>query len=108
VENITPDVARTFHLPTDSGALVASVFPGSPAEKAGIQGGNENVNLQGQPFVLGGDIITAINGKAIASSQDLINTIAGYKPGDKVTLKIIRGTTTQQLTATLGTKPVGL
>jgi len=108
VENITPDVARTFHLPTDSGALVASVFPGSPAEKAGIRGGNENVNLQGQPFVLGGDIITAINGKAIASSQDLINTIAGYKPGDKVTLKIIRGTTTQQLTATLGTKPVGL
>ena len=108
VENITPDVARTFKLPTDKGALVASVFPGSPAEKAGLQGGNENVNLQGQPFVLGGDIITAINGTSIASSQGLISTIGAYKPGDVVTLKIIRGSSTQELKVTLGTKPVGL
>jgi S1-C subfamily serine protease len=62
-------------LGVDKGALVVSVTPGSPAEKAGVK---EN------------DIITELNGKEVRSSGDLIKQLLGYKSGDSVQITIVR------------------
>lgn len=105
--SVTPQVAQAFNLPVKAGAEVASVMPGSPAEKAGLQGAASTATIAGQPFPVGGDIITAIDGQKIADMQQLQKIIAGHKPGDQVTLTIVRNDKTQQIQVTLGSKPVG-
>jgi putative serine protease PepD len=75
---------------SSGGAQVQSVQPGSPAESAGIQPG---------------DIVTAINGKAISSTEGFIATVDNFPPGDKITLTINRGGQTHTITITLGTRP---
>src|ERR1700730_3787792 len=74
-----------LNLPVKSGALVQSVQRGTPAEKAGIPGGTENGQI-----AVGGDIIVSIDGKAIASSEDLANDIGAKKPGETVSIGLER------------------
>ena len=57
LQTLTSDVASTFGMKTQGGALVESVSPGSPAAKAGIKGGDRQVTVQGQQFTVGGDVI---------------------------------------------------
>ncbi len=73
---------------SQSGA--APIQPGSPAAKAGLQGG---------------DIITAVNGTHIASVNQFVATIANYAPGDTVTLTVNRGGQTKTVKLTLGAQP---
>jgi len=84
-----------------------TVSPGSPAAQAGIAGGHQHIMLQGQPFLTGGDVIEAIDGKAIMSSQDLAAVVARHKPGDTITLTVVRGGQPQQVKATLAVRPTG-
>jgi len=108
LKTVTPDLAKTFNLTTQSGALVGNVYPGSPAAKAGIKGGNQTVRVGGQKYTVGGDIITAANGQPIASADEFIALLAQKKPGDKVTLTIERGGKTQDVTVTLAERPAHL
>jgi putative serine protease PepD len=75
---------------TAGGAEISSVQAGSPASDAGVR-----------PH----DVVTAINGKQIASTQQFIETVDGYSPGQTITLTIKRGGSTQTLKLTLGTRP---
>jgi S1-C subfamily serine protease len=79
-----------LNLPVKSGALVQSVQKGKPAEKAGIRGGNISGAVEGGQVAVGGDIITSINGKAVTSSEDLAGDIGSKKPGDTVTIGLLR------------------
>jgi S1-C subfamily serine protease len=79
-----------LNLPVKTGALVESVQRGTPAQKAGIRGGNVNGSVEGSQVAVGGDIITAVDGKAITSSDDLANVIAEKKPGQTVTVSLRR------------------
>ncbi|MEM1324962.1 MAG: trypsin-like peptidase domain-containing protein [Bacteroidota bacterium] len=81
------------------GVLVLQVAEGSGAEQAGLQ---PTARDQYGRIVLG-DIITAIDGKKIASYSDLILTLEEYRPGDRVELDIIRNEKTEQVDVTLGT-----
>lgn len=108
LKTVTPDLAKTFNLTTQSGALVENVYPGSPAAKAGIKGGDQTVTVGGQQYTVGGDIITAANGQPIASADEFIALLAQKKPGDKVTLTIERGGKTQDVTVTLAERPANL
>ena len=105
--SITPQVAQALDLSVTEGAEIASVMSGSPAEKAGLQGASSTATLSGQPFPVGGDIVTAIDGKKVADMQQLQKLIAGHKPGDQVTLTIVRDGKTQDVQVTLGSKPIG-
>jgi putative serine protease PepD len=69
---------------------VASVKSGTPAAQAGIKAGDE---------------ITAIDGKAVSSSDALITDLQGHSPGDKVALTIRHGGTSSTVNVTLGTQP---
>ncbi len=79
-----------LNLPVKSGALVQSVQKGTPAEKAGIRGGTVTGNTEGGQVAVGGDIIVAIDGKAVTSSEDLANDISAKKPGDTITVGLLR------------------
>jgi S1-C subfamily serine protease len=72
------------------GAQVTKVQPNSPALSAGLQQG---------------DVVTAINGKAISSTSQFIQTVDSYPPGTKLTLTVKRGGSTTQIPLTLGNRP---
>jgi putative serine protease PepD len=91
--SITIDASLSaLNLPVKSGALVQSVQKGTPAERAGVRGGNVNGNVENAQVAVGGDIVTAIDGKPVNSSDDLANDIQSRKPGDTVTLGLKRAT----------------
>ncbi len=96
-----------LNLPVTSGALVQTVQSGTPAAKAGVRGGDVQSTIDGSPIELGGDIITKVDGSTVASSEDLAAIIGSHKPGDTVTLTVLRGKppTTRNIRVTLGTRP---
>lgn len=102
---VTEDVAKTYNLPVKSGVIVGSVTSGSGAAKAGLEGGETEVVVAGETYVLGGDIIVAFDGKQISSIQGLRDAISGKKPGEKVTLVIYRDASKTSVTVTLGRQP---
>ena len=105
--SITPQVAQAFNLPVQSGAEVAVVVPGSPAEKAGLLGATSTATVSGQPYPIGGDIITAIDGQKVTGMQQLQSIVAGHQPGDQVTLAFLRNGKTLQVPVTLANTPAG-
>ncbi|MEA2297119.1 MAG: hypothetical protein QOF77_55 [Solirubrobacteraceae bacterium] len=92
-------------LPVKSGALVETVNSGSPAEKAGIRAGNISAQVNGGPIQLGGDVIVAVDGKKVNSSDDLGSLIGNHKPGDAVSLEIVRGGKHLTVSVTLASRP---
>ncbi len=88
------------------GALITGVVAGGPAAKAGIRGGSSIASIDGVDFCLGGDIVTAVDGKKVADAAGLQAVIAHDAPGAKVKLTVVRsGGTRTTITVTLGTQP---
>ncbi|HEY7935029.1 MAG TPA: trypsin-like peptidase domain-containing protein [Solirubrobacteraceae bacterium] len=77
-------------VPVKNGALVQSVQSGTPADKAGIRGGDISATVNGTPIELGGDIIVGVEGKQIKSSDELASDIGAKKSGDTVTIELLR------------------
>jgi serine protease Do len=75
VQALTPELAKIFNLKDERGALVADVFEGSPAEKAGLKRG---------------DVIIELNRKEIDEPLSLRNMVANTLPKTEITLKVIR------------------
>jgi S1-C subfamily serine protease len=99
-----------LNLPVNSGALVQSVQKGTPAEKAGIRGGTVSGSTENGQVAVGGDIITSIDGKTVSSSEDLANDIEAKKPGQIVTVGLLRGNgkggyERKSLSVTLASRP---
>ncbi|HTZ97242.1 MAG TPA: DegQ family serine endoprotease [Terriglobales bacterium] len=92
VQEVTPDLAKAFNVPAEKGALVGSVEPNSPGDKAGLKRG---------------DIITQLNGQPISGSNDLRLKVGSMAPGTKVSLKINRNGQTSDISITLGEAPTG-
>lgn len=84
---ITPDIATTYHLPTQWGVYVQKVASGSPASTAGLQQG---------------DIIISLNGIKMDESHDYLNMLYNYKPGDKISLGVVRDGKEMSMEITLG------
>lgn len=98
-------VAEKYNLATTSGVLVETVTPGSGAQKAGLKGGKTRVVVAGETYVLGGDVIVTVDGKKIASIEQLRDVVAAHKPGDKIELVIYRKAKKTSVTVTLGRQP---
>jgi S1-C subfamily serine protease len=94
-----------LNLASQSGVLVQSVSPGSPAAKAGVRGGDAQTTLDGSSVQLGGDVITKIDGKSVGSMDDVISAIADKKPGDSVRIEYLRNKTSKTTTITLTQRP---
>ena len=101
---------KDLNLPVAHGALVQKVTPGSPAAKAGIRGGTIPAQVDGyaDTFYLGGDIITAVDGKPVRSADDVTALVTGKKRGDRVTLHVITRGKGRDVQLTLGERPADL
>jgi S1-C subfamily serine protease len=102
---ITPQLADDLNLPVKEGVLIASVEPGGPAAKAGLQGGNTQATIGGSEIVLGGDVITEADGKKITNMEQIIELVGEKKVGDEVTLKYVRDGKEKTATVKLGARP---
>jgi S1-C subfamily serine protease len=106
-QTLSADISKALGVDVSQGVLVADVASGSPAAKARIKGGSQQTVIQGQTYVTGGDVITAIDGTAVTSAEELAAAIMQHKPGDTVTVTVLRGGSTQHLKATLSQRPSG-
>ena len=104
--DMSPVIAEAMSLEKDTtGALVVQVSAGGPADKAGIKGSYKPFEDNGQQIMIGGDIITAVEGKVVSGIQSLAETLAGFKPGDVVKVTLLRDGKSTIVQVTLGEKP---
>ena len=87
VQDLTPELAQAFAIPEQRGVVISAVVPGSAAEKAGLKTG---------------DIIIAINGRAVDDSADVRNRIGLIRVGSRVESKILRDGKERIIRATIG------
>jgi S1-C subfamily serine protease len=102
---ITEDLAKAVNLPIDEGVLIQEVADGSPADKAGVEGGRTSATIDGAQIRLGGDILTEVNGEPVTSMDAIVEVINRADPGDDLELTLRRGDATKTVTATLGDRP---
>ncbi len=111
VSTLTIDPSLSaLNLPVKSGALVEKVEAGTSAAKAGIHAGNVEAKIAGNEVDVGGDIIVGIDGKPVKSSEALAAEIGAKKPGDTVSIELLRASgngsySKKTVTATLGARP---
>lgn len=102
--NITPAIAQTLGLQEPAGFLIFSVEASSPAEAAGLRGGDRVVTIDGRPVVLGGDVIIAVDNIQIEDAQDIEAQLIQKSAGDVVEFTVIRGSSTVQIEVKLGAR----
>jgi putative serine protease PepD len=102
VETIPRGLAKLVRGIPSSGVTIAKVTSGSPAAKAGLKAATHQVTADGETALLGGDSITALDGKPIRSAQALADAVAARKPGDRVSLTVVRGAATRTVALALG------
>ena len=103
--DLTPQIADVLNLPVKQGALVQTVVPDGPADKAGVKGGNATVSIDGQRIRAGGDVITAVDGKPVTGMDEVISAVNQKQPGDQVELTLAHGSQKRTVTVTLGDRP---
>lgn len=103
--DIDATVADLFNLPVKHGVLVGESTKGSPADKLGIDGGDRQVVVDGQSYVLGGDIIVEFDGKKLDSMRALADAVNTKQPGDRVKLVWFHEDKRHAETVKLGTRP---
>jgi S1-C subfamily serine protease len=105
VQPVDREVSRLFDLPVKRGLMVVRVYDSSAADKAGLRAGTDEVVVSGESYLLGGDTLVAIDGRELATGEDLRDAISARKPGDKLTIEAYRGSEKRSFEVTLGRQP---
>ncbi len=95
-------------LDTQEGAYIAVVVDNSPADAAGLQGATGEQSILGQNVPTGGDVVVEADGNPIQDFADLLAYVAFKRPGDTVTLTILRNGARQEVTVELAARPDAL
>jgi S1-C subfamily serine protease len=89
--DLTPALARHFGYSVSRGAAITSVEPKSPAAAAGLRAGDDTQQFLGVAFPKGGDVILAIAGRPVRSSEDVVRIVTdGLAPGQVVRITVLR------------------
>jgi S1-C subfamily serine protease len=104
-QGIWPQLNDELGLGTDAGALISDVVPDGPADDAGIQGADGRQNFQGQEIRTGGDVIIAVNGQRLQAESDLAELISRQRPGQTVTLTLLRDGEEEEIEVELEPRP---
>jgi S1-C subfamily serine protease len=99
---VAGDYADALRLPTQGGLLVQEVEPGSPAARAGLRAGKELVQIGNAELLVGGDLITAIDGKPIDRYDAISRALARKRAGDNVEMTVFRNGRTMNVQIKLG------
>lgn len=102
---VTDELRNLIALPLVEGLLVLDVEDGSPAEKTGLRAGKLDVVIEGEPWVLGGDIIIAINEQPVRTNEQFGKVFHQLKAEQSVDLTIVREGEFSSRTVTLGERP---
>jgi S1-C subfamily serine protease len=78
---------------------------GSPAKKAGMRAGTMSVTIEGEAWVLGGDILVAVNSLPVRAPEDFLKLYKALKVGQSVQLDLMRNGTLHSVTVTLEEQP---
>ena len=105
LQDISPDMKDAMDLKSTEGVLVTDVVGDSPAEKAGLKGGNRQIQAGNIMFTVGGDVITQVDQFEVKNADDLIKHIRERKPGEVVTLKVLRDDQFKDVKITLQERP---
>ena len=105
--SLFPDLATAMDLEKDQrGAMVSAVSPGGPAEKAGLQGSDRQVSIDGLDMQVDGDVITAIDSESVEDMDDLIAYLsANTVVGQQVVLTVLRDGNLVEVNVTLEERP---
>ena len=98
-------VGSLIRLPVTPGYLVEVVYDGSPADRAGIRGGNLSVVIQGDEYLLGGDILTSIQGTPIRTHSEYLAKVRTLRPGQRVRVTLLRDGQPREFTLTVAERP---
>jgi S1-C subfamily serine protease len=85
-----PQLAEKLGIDARRGAIIAEVVEDGPAAAAGIRGGDDEITFQGGRYTTGGDVVVGADGEPVNRSEDLGRIIGTLRPGDTVTLDVIR------------------
>ena len=103
-DEVTPAIARALGMAEPKGLLIFVVDPGSPADRAGLRGGDRITVIDGKQVALGGDVIIAIDGVQVQGINDAQALLANKVSGDSVKFTIIRGNATLDVNGVIGEK----
>ena len=90
VQDLTPELAESFKRPNTSGALIAGVLKGGPADRAGVKPG---------------DILIAVDSKPVVDSSTMLNLIAALSPGQTATILVMRNQAEKTVKINVGKRP---
>jgi len=104
--NLSPAMVEAGELSVNKGAYISDVTPDGPAVRAGLQGSADSVTVDGRIVPIGGDVIIAADDASIRSFDDLLIYIAlKTRPGQEVTLTVLRAGETQDIVVMLDERP---
>jgi 2-alkenal reductase len=105
--SLTPDLATAMNLPADlRGVMVSEVVKGGPSDQAGVLGSQKQVEIDGSQVNVGGDVIVAVDGAGVTGMDGVIDYLfTSKRPGDKITLTILRDGQQKDSVVTLGERP---
>jgi serine protease Do len=103
---IKKEALSILNIPLVDGFLVETVEPGSPAERRGVRSGELPIAIVGTEFLLGGDIITAINGQMLDDPEKFLKVVHSLKVGNKVNLTLYREMKTRNVEFILPERPI--
>jgi putative serine protease PepD len=87
------------------GVEITDVRSNTPAQKAGLKGSTGKKTVQGQQYATGGDVITAIDGKKVTTSEGVQETIDAHNPGDTISITYWRSGDSHTVSVKLATRP---
>jgi S1-C subfamily serine protease len=104
--DMTYEIAKAMNVNVTYEWLIAQVTSGGPADDADLQGGTQQVTVNGQPIIIGGDIIVALSGTRIKGTDDLSTFLEeNTMPSQTINVTIVRNAQEMMVQLKIGTRP---
>jgi serine protease Do len=103
---LSSKIANASHLNDTKGILIVDITAGSPADQAGLRGGDIVSTVDGHDIRLGGDVIVAIDNQSIRTMEDLLSYLEEHKTvGESIDLTVVRDGKSQHIDVILASRP---
>ena len=102
---VSPALRELLRAPLADGLLVEVIEPGSPVARAGVRGGDLDLVIAGQPLLVGGEVITAIDGTPVGTAPALAAALSRLRVGGRTALSLSRNGETRTLDVLIGERP---